>query len=125
MIAWLAAGGFAVQAAFQAAIALGAPLGSYSFGGSHPGRLPVHLRVTSAVAVLVWLAAATVALQRGGEIGGPLPTGFVTVATWVLVGVLTLAVPLNALSPSRRERPWAIFAAVLAVLLFLLARTPM
>ena len=123
VIAWCAAAGFAVQVVFQAAIALGAPLGPYSFGGGHPGRLPTRLRVVSAAAAVVWAFAMLIVLQRGGQIGVVLPGGYVIVATWILVGFLTLSVPLNAISRSRRERPWALFAAVLAVLCFLVARS--
>lgn len=123
MTAWLAAAGFVVQVAFQAAIVLGAPVGRIAYGGGHPGRLPRRLRVASAVATVVWAAAVLIVLQRGGAIGGILPAGFVRVVTWVLFGFLTLSVPLNAISRSPRERWWAPFAAVLAVLCFLLARS--
>lgn len=122
MIAWVAAAGFAVLILFQAAIVLGAPLGSVSYGGSHPGRLPTHLRVTSAFAVLVWAFAALIVLQRAGEIGGFFPYGFVGVASWVLVGFLALSIVLNAISRSPKERWWAGFATVLTVLCFLVAR---
>jgi hypothetical protein len=122
VIAWCAAAGFAVLVLFQAAIVLGAPVGRFSYGGSHPGRLPTHLRVVSVAAVAVWALAALIVLQRGGEIDGLFPYGFVRLATWVLVGFLTLSVPLNALSRSPGERWWALFAAVLATLCFLLAR---
>ncbi|MGL5817971.1 MAG: hypothetical protein ACRCYR_10435 [Phycicoccus sp.] len=47
-------------AAFQAALAAGAPWGVAAYGGAHDGVLPDHLRMTSAVATGVWGAAALV-----------------------------------------------------------------
>ena len=38
---------------FQAALALGAPLGYAAWGGAHPGALPPRLRTASAVTALV------------------------------------------------------------------------
>ena len=46
-----AGGGFLGLAAFQAALALGAPLGGASWGGVHEGKLPRGLRIVSGVAV--------------------------------------------------------------------------
>ena len=49
-LAVAAAAGFLAIAAFQAALALGAPLGRAAWGGIH-ARLPVKLRIASAFAV--------------------------------------------------------------------------
>ena len=70
-----AAAGFLVQAAFQAAIALGAPLGRASWGGAYDGQLPMGLRIASGVAVGFWVLAALIVLGRGGFQGVPLPYG--------------------------------------------------
>jgi len=70
-----AAGGFLVQAAFQAALALGAPLGSASWGGAYEGQLPTGLRTASGVAVCVYVLFALIVLGRGGFRGLPLPYG--------------------------------------------------
>ena len=55
-----AAVGFLLQAAFQAALALGAPLGSASWGGAYEGQLPMGLRIAGGVAVCVlsWFSLA-------------------------------------------------------------------
>lgn len=99
-------------AAFQAALALGAPWGAYAWGGGTEGTLPVAQRLASAVAVPVYLGLA--ALVRRG------PTTpsrrRVLRATSVLLGVGTA---LNAISPSSGERLlWTPVAASLAVLLW-------
>jgi hypothetical protein len=43
-------------AMFQIALACGAPVGRFAFGGKHDGTLPSTLRVASAVTVLVYAA---------------------------------------------------------------------
>lgn len=70
----LAAGvGFLGLAAFQAALALGAPLGRASWGGVYEGQLPRGLRIVSGVAVGVHALAALIVLGRGGYRVVPLP----------------------------------------------------
>jgi hypothetical protein len=119
----LAAVGFLVIAIFQAALALGAPLGRAAWGGTHPGRLPGKLRGGSAVAVVVWLVAAFVVLDAGGVISTFLPAGFVDVAAWVLAGFLVVGTLMNAASRSGWERfGWAPVSAILAVLCVIVAR---
>ena len=112
----IAAGvGLGAIAVFQLAIALGAPLGEASWGGTHRGVLPPNLRAASAVAVLVWSFAALVSLGRAGL--GPLSGSWLDVAAWVVVGILALGAIMNAASSSRWERfGWSPFALVLAAL---------
>ncbi len=93
-----AAVGFLAIAAFQAALALGAPLGRAAWGGAHE-QLPTGLRIASAFAVWVWALAALIVLRRAGVEVSPLPEGFVRWGTWILVGVL----PLGALMTSPRR----------------------
>jgi hypothetical protein len=59
-----AAVGFFVQAAFQAALALGAPLGSASWGGTYEGQLPMGLRIASGVAVFFYVLFALIVAGR-------------------------------------------------------------
>ena len=60
----VAATGFLAIAAFQAALALGAPLGRAAWGGAHAGVLPRGLRLASACAAAGWLVAALLVLGR-------------------------------------------------------------
>jgi len=112
--------GLAVVALFQVAIALGAPVGRASWGGTHDGVLPRNLRVASAIAAVVWTLAALVILGRADL--GPFSGGFTRWAAWVLVGVLALGSVMNAASKSGWERyGWAPFTFTLAVICALVA----
>jgi hypothetical protein len=123
--ALLAAVGFLVIAAFQVALALAAPLGSASWGGRHAGKLPAGLRIASAVAAVVWALAALVVLARGGFDIGPIPDGVARWGTWALVGLLPLGALMNLASSSRWERfLWGPMALIMALLCFLVARSP-
>jgi hypothetical protein len=116
-----AAVGFLAIAAFQLALALGAPLGRAAWGGTN-AHLPTGLRVASAFAAGIWALAALIILQRAGIQPSPLPSSLVRVGTWILIGVLALGAVLNFASPSGWERYfWGPVAVILAVLCLLVA----
>ena len=117
-----AAAGFSVIAAFQLALALGAPLGRAAWGGGHE-RLPVGLRVASAVAVAIWILAVMIVLGRAG-FASPLSPGFVRWGMWILVGVLAIGALMNFASPSNWERfIWGPFGVALTALSLVVARS--
>jgi hypothetical protein len=117
----VAAAGFVLVAMFQAALALGAPWGRAAWGGAHR-RLPGGLRIASAVAVILWLAAALVVLARAGYVWSPIPSGVARWGTWVLFGLLVVGTLMNVVSRSRPERLIQTpIAAVLAILCLLVA----
>ncbi len=97
--------------AFQAALAMGAPWGAAAWGGRHPGVLPGHLRLASAVAAPVVAGVAAVAVGR--LLSGP-------GRRRVLLGAAActgLGIVANGVSPSIVERAvWAPMSAVGAVL---------
>jgi hypothetical protein len=110
----VAATGFVLIAAFQAALALGVPWGRAAWGGAHT-HLPPRLRVASALAMVVWLLAALIVLDRGGLVATPLPRPMVAIGTPALAVLSGLGAVLNAASSSRYERyGWAPLAAILA-----------
>jgi hypothetical protein len=118
-----AAAGFLAIASFQAALALGAPLGRAAWGGAHT-YLPTGLRIASAFAVAVWVLAALIILARAGFQVSPLPPAFVQWGAWILVGVLPLGAIMNFASPSSWERfLWGPVALILAALCLLIARS--
>jgi hypothetical protein len=120
-VAVAAAAGFLAIAAFQAALALGAPVGRAAWGGIH-ARLPVKLRIASAFAVGVWMLAALIILGRAGSQVSPLPPAFARWGTWILFGVNLLAALMNFASHSSWERfLWAPAALILAVLCLIVA----
>jgi hypothetical protein len=109
----------AALAVFQLALALGAPWGRAAYGGltDQPGAA---LRVSSAVATLIWAGAALVVLKRAGiSAWAPLPRRALPIAVWCLAGLTTLAVIPNAISPSALERsiwiPWAVITTLLVL----------
>lgn len=124
LAATLAAAGFLVIAAFQLALALGAPLGRAAYGG-RSAELSPRLRRASAGAVVIWLLAAVVILGRGGVAAVPLPVVVVDVGAWALVVLSVLGTIVNRASSSPWERfGWAPLSAVLAVLSFTVASSP-
>src|SRR5690606_16238913 len=95
-------------------LALGAPWGRAAYGGQHPGTVPLRLRVSSAVAAVVWVAVALIVLRRVGLVPwAPLPDAWLPVALWVVVGLGAVAMLLNAITPSRLERAIWLPAAIL------------
>lgn len=108
---------YGALAAFQAALAGGAPWGAVAWGGAHPGVLPGGYRAASAVSAVVW-AAVTVALVAPG-LSRRSRRRLVT----VLLPVMVLSAVMNAASPSPAERAlWTPFAVVQLVLLWRLRR---
>jgi hypothetical protein len=121
-VALIVAAGFLVLATFQAALALGAPLGRAAWGGTYE-HLPIGLRLASAIAVGIWIFAALLVLRRTGLHILPLPTTFARWGTWVLVGLLVLSALVNFASSSGWERfLWGPFAVIMTMLCFVVAR---
>jgi hypothetical protein len=94
----------AALAAFQIALAAGAPLGHLAWGGKHR-VLPRGLRIASAVSVLLYglfawiIAAAAGSVDRFGDY---VPSG--NWAIWVLTVYFGVGVLANLASRSRPER---------------------
>ena len=55
-------------AAFQVALALGAPWGAYAMGGGFPGRMPRPLRVAALVQAILLAALALIVLASAGMV---------------------------------------------------------
>ena len=118
-VATIAAIVFAVAAggvvAFQLALALGAPWGTYAMGGAFPGRFPPPLRVAAVVQATVIGLLAVVVFSDAGLVLRDLADGFPWLV-WVPVAVSALAVVLNAISRSSGERRiWVPVTLVLLV----------
>ncbi|CAN5580203.1 hypothetical protein BH20ACT23_BH20ACT23_23790 [soil metagenome] len=81
-------------AVFQAALALGLPLGEATLGGRAPtmeGVLTGWFRLVPAISATVLLGAAWIVLVRAGVVGsGALGDVLVLRMTWGLVGFLAL-----------------------------------
>ena len=81
-------------AAFQVALALGAPFGKMAWGGASPPVLPDSLRAASAGAAVYLVLAAAVMLVRAGDLGARLPRRLF----WVFNLVLAVQLALNTLA---------------------------
>ena len=125
LAATVAAVGFLVIAAFQVALALGAPLGRAAWGGANR-VVPPRLRRASAVAVVIWLLAAVLILVAGGVVGVPLPRVVLDdrgVGAGGALGARGAGEP-RVVEPVGAVRLGARCAAVLAVLSFVVASSP-
>jgi hypothetical protein len=105
-----------VIAIFQAALALGAPWGEAAWGGQNPGVLPRNLRIASGIAAIVIYPLIILLVMAGAGLidDGWVPVD-VTIAMWLLAGLLTVGAIMNALSRSPRERLWAPVALAVAI----------
>lgn len=108
----------AALALFQLALAAGAPLGRFAWGGAHE-RLPRRLRIASAASIFLYAVFAFVLLDRAG-VADVLPDGASRIAAWVLTAYFVLGILMNAISRSRSERlvmtPVAVILAVLSAI---------
>ena len=98
---------FGLLAVFQVALALGAPLGHYAYGGRLAGEgesLPGGWRIASAVAALILLGFGWVILARAGVIDTSLNDTLVTVLSWMVVAYMALNTAANLAAQSRVER---------------------
>ena len=110
----------AALAIFQLALALGAPIGRFAWGGQHR-VLPARLRIGSVVAILIYALIALIAWDRTGAID-VFPELFSIVAMWVVFAYFALGIFLNAISRSKPERYVMVpVTIVLTVLSFFLA----
>jgi hypothetical protein len=110
----------AVLAVFQLALALGAPLGHFAWGGQHR-VLPTRLRIGSLVSILIYAVIAVLALDRVDLID-VVPDPVSTVGMWIVFAYFVLGIPLNAVSRSKPERyTMTPVVAVLALLSLLVA----
>jgi len=116
----LAAVLFVGMAAFQASLALGAPLGAHVLGGRYPRVLPNRLRAFSAIAAAILVVGALVILARAGAIGWPVgAAGVLAPLAWAITVFLALNTLGNLASKSLLER--TVFAATTAALAVLSA----
>lgn len=122
-VAFIAAALLLGVAGFQGGLAAGAPWGAASYGGraaTDDGRLPVPMRVMSAVAVVILVLAAWTVLAQGGVLSsGPVSDGALRNVTWGIAAYLALNTLGNVTSKSRTER--VVMGSVSVILVVLTA----
>ncbi|MEO6943314.1 MAG: hypothetical protein ABI053_01215 [Lacisediminihabitans sp.] len=90
-------------ALFQIALASGAPLGEFAWGGQAK-VLPTRLRIGSIVSIFIYAAIALIILERAGPIQILGNAAVVQVAAWVVFAYFVLGILMNAISRSKKER---------------------
>lgn len=100
--AYIFASLIAALCVFQIALAAGAPLGRFAWGGAQE-RLPTPLRVGSLVSLLIYGACATMILDRAKLID-VVDDNISHIGVWVVAGFMSLGVVMNAISRSKPER---------------------
>lgn len=94
-------------AAFQLALALGAPWGKAAMGGRFPGVLPPPMRVAAVVQALILFGLGALTLVCAGVML-PALYNVARTAIWIVVSFSALALVLNSITPSKIERMiWA------------------
>lgn len=88
-----------IIAAFQLALAAGAPWGHLANGGRWPGRLPGGMRILSVLFALIWIALVVLVLNHTGiwSLG-------ITPPLWPALALCVVTTVLNLITPSRPER---------------------
>jgi len=126
-----AAVGYAVLAAgvvaFQVALALGVPWGSYAMGGTFHGQFPPALRIAAIVQAAVIVLMTCVVLSRAGLRLPSWSRASRRLVWWVIaIGVMSFV--LNVVTPSVGERaiwgPITFLSLVFAVLVATDKSTP-
>ena len=111
---WLSVTLLALVTLFQIALIAGAPWGEYAFGGRHTGVLPRNLRIGSAISSFLYLGIAGHYLAQIGVFPQLLDANLNSIANWSIVGINLLALVMNTITPSKKERMiWAPVALIL------------
>lgn len=108
--------GSAGLVAFQLALAAGAPVGAFAWGGQHQGALPHTLRVASVASAAVWAGGLAAAAHPGESAG-------LTRVRTAYASVCAVGAVMNATSRSTPERLlWTPVSGALAVSFWRLRR---
>ena len=109
-------------AIFQIALVAGAPLGEYTMGGQHPGKLPGQFRVTAAVSAVIMVAQSGHYLAQAGILNPALSPGQNAIVNWFWFGFAVLGLIVNSISRSKKERNlWVPVLLVSAICTLLVA----
>ncbi|MFV9507283.1 MAG: hypothetical protein AB4911_22255 [Oscillochloridaceae bacterium umkhey_bin13] len=102
-------------AAFQVALAAGAPWGAVAMGGAYPGTFPPALRIAALFQAALLVGFVLVVLARAGLILPAWSQASVWM-TWVVVAFAALSLFLNLITQSALERAiWAPVATIMLV----------
>jgi hypothetical protein len=112
--AWLNILVLALVTCFQLALISGAPWGEFAFGGKNKGVLPIQLRIGSVITTFIYLGIGGHYLAQVDVFPRFLGPDMNQIANWAIVGLNALALIMNTITPSKKERMiWAPVAFVL------------
>lgn len=92
-----------ILAVFQIALALGAPIGRFAWGGQHR-ILPRKLRIGSAVSPLIYALFAAFALSKSGLWVLIQNETVVAIGLWIITAYFMIGIVMNGISRSKYER---------------------
>ena len=95
---------FSATALFHLAIAFGAPVGEYAYGGQRVGKLSTQFRVSSVFSFILLMAFAGHYLAQLGVLSPLLGQDLNELVNWLLVGFSALAALMNNITRSSKER---------------------
>ena len=118
IVALTAAGIYGSWAAFQIALAAGAPYGEHVWGGTQPATLPTGMRFASVAAALLLIWMLTVIMARADLTSlKPVPTGWLRRCAWTIAGYMAFNTAGNLASQSTTEqRVFAPITLIMAIL---------
>lgn len=93
---------FLVISVFQTLLALGFPLGEYSWGGFHKGVLPKKLRISSMISAIILLIIGFVFLVHSKII--LIEIAYLNIIVWIFTIFLGLNTIGNLASKSKKEK---------------------
>lgn len=103
---------------FQLALAMGAPIGKYAWGGANR-VLPPKLRIASATSIGLYVFFGLVLVAKAGFANVIGNISFVDTAIWVIAIYFCIGVAMNAISRSKSERNLMTPVALLLAVVFL------
>lgn len=103
---------------FQLSLILGAPLGKYAWGGANE-VLPTKLRVSSGVAMLLYVVFVVLILSKAEILNLISSTSIVSVGVWVVTVYLFIGTLANLASKSKYERAVMTPTSFVLAILFL------
>jgi hypothetical protein len=113
---------FLVLAIFQILLICGLPFGEFAWGGQHK-ILPKYLRITSVSSIVIYGLISVLFLSKSGTFDIFKNKDLVDFGCKFFAIYITLGIPVNAISRSKKERftitPIVIILAILAWLIIL------
>ena len=110
----------ALLSTFQLALAAGAPLGKFAWGGGHQ-KLPKKLRISSFASIAIYIAIILLVLTKTSTLHIIPDDRIVEIGLWGITAYFMLGAVLNGMSRSRAERytmtPIALILAICFVVI--------